>query len=515
MASNNSFIVVLVYPNCRMRNSDNRVTFEYQDPILFPTQRVETLSDLKSLILSKLDGTQAREIGRVGYRLLAPMGNGVFRFRLFRLHGDEHVRLMFDIHGRIMCEQVMELSASLDLDAMHERTPIFDTSEVNYNLDDGVEFRVKHMFRSREAVLQGVKNYSICGSAEYRVIESDRLKYHVQRRQADSGCQWSLRVALRQNLGYGEVRSFGGPHSCLAPTMSQDHCQLDSSLICRVILPLIQSNPSVSIPIFQAAVQAMQICFRGTICDLRIKSYYNGHLMVRYCSMFDKVFWAFSSYVEAFKHCKPFVSVDGTHLFGKYGRVVLLIVVPQDGNINILPIAFAIIESENTESWSFFLTNLRCHVTPQDGLLVISDRSQAIKATLSSNDSGWHPLRAFHAYCIRHMAANFMSRFKSAEGKRYLINAAYSPSQAGFEWYMDALRGVSPAMADWADHFKKEIWLQHYDSGRRFGHMNTNLSECINAVLKGTRYLPISAIVRITYERLQKFFVTKGKEAQS
>nr|XP_029146932.1 uncharacterized protein LOC114924923 [Arachis hypogaea] len=45
--------------------------------------------------------------------------------------------------------------------------------------------------------------------------------------------------------------------------------------------------------------------------------------------------------------------------------------------------------------------------------------------------------------------------------------------------------------------------------------MTTNLSECINAILKGTRYLSILAIVRITYERLQKLFVTKGREVQS
>ncbi|RYQ92571.1 hypothetical protein Ahy_B09g098796 [Arachis hypogaea] len=38
--------------------------------------------------------------------------------------------------------------------------------------------------------------------------------------------------------------------------MSQDDRQLDSSLICRVILSLIQSNPSVSIPVLQGAVQA-------------------------------------------------------------------------------------------------------------------------------------------------------------------------------------------------------------------------------------------------------------------
>ncbi|RYR72724.1 hypothetical protein Ahy_A02g006938 [Arachis hypogaea] len=270
MASNSPYIIVLVYPNCRMRNDNNGVTFESEDPILFRTQRVNTLSDLNSLILSKLGGTEARKIERVAYRLLAPMGNGVFRFRLFRLQGNKHVRVMFDIHGRIMVEQVMELSAevghssggpsvhsayvqdnrplalppihvivpmdeaeegeeesdedyvadsddsdlsdsgdenecvpetpvptaarhvlplplpipalsavpshyhSLDLDAMHERTLFLNMGEEDYNLDGGVEFWVGHKFRSQEAVLQGVKNYSIRRSAAYQVIESDR-----------------------------------------------------------------------------------------------------------------------------------------------------------------------------------------------------------------------------------------------------------------------------------------------------------------------------------------------------
>ncbi|XP_016185451.1 uncharacterized protein LOC107627101 [Arachis ipaensis] len=246
--------------------------------------------------------------------------------------------------------------------------------------------------------------------------------------------------------------------------------------------------------------QALQSYFPGTLCDVRVKPFYDGHLLVRDCSMFDKVFWSFPSCVEAFKHCKPFVSIDGTHLYGMYGGV-LLIAVAQDGNSNILPIAFAIVESESTESWLFFLTNPRRHVTLQDGLLVISDRSQAIKVVLSAEDSGWTPPRAYHAYCIGHMAANFMTRFKSAEGKKYLINATYSPSKADYEWYMDALRGVSPTMVNWASCFRNDIWLQHCDGGRRFGHMTTNLSECINAMLKGTRYLPISVIVHITYER--------------
>ncbi|RYR56693.1 hypothetical protein Ahy_A05g022383 [Arachis hypogaea] len=85
--------------------------------------------------------------------------------------------------------------------------------------------------------------------------------------------------------------------------------------------------------------------------------YYDGHLMVHDCSIFDKVFWFFPACVEAFENCKPFVSVDDTHLY-----------VAQDDTNNILLVTFAIVEFETTESCSFFLTNLRRHVTSQEGL---------------------------------------------------------------------------------------------------------------------------------------------------
>jgi hypothetical protein len=43
----------------------------------------------------------------------------------------------------------------------------------------------------------------------------------------------------------------------------------------------------------------------------------------------------------------------------------LLLVVAQDGNNHIFPVAFAIVEGETKEAWNFFLKNLRMHVTPQ------------------------------------------------------------------------------------------------------------------------------------------------------
>jgi len=46
--------------------------------------------------------------------------------------------------------------------------------------------------------------------------------------------------------------------------------------------------------------------------------------------------------------------VDGCFLKGKYGRE-LLTTVGRDGNDQILPIAYAIVEVENKDSWKWFL----------------------------------------------------------------------------------------------------------------------------------------------------------------
>nr|XP_029146876.1 uncharacterized protein LOC114924896 [Arachis hypogaea] len=43
--------------------------------------------------------------------------------------------------------------------------------------------------------------------------------------------------------------------------------------------------------------------------------------------------------------------------------------------------------------------------------------------------------------------------------------------------------------------------------------MTTNLVECINSVLKGARNLPVLALVRATYYRLNELFTRKSAES--
>nr|XP_029145204.1 uncharacterized protein LOC114924526 [Arachis hypogaea] len=45
--------------------------------------------------------------------------------------------------------------------------------------------------------------------------------------------------------------------------------------------------------------------------------------------------------------------------------------------------------------------------------------------------------------------------------------------------------------------------------------MTTNISKCVNSILKGVRNLPVCSLVKATYGRLAELFVRKGREAEA
>ena len=56
--------------------------------------------------------------------------------------------------------------------------------------------------------------------------------------------------------------------------------------------------------------------------------------------------------------CRPFFGLDGCHLKGPY-KEVLLGDVGLDGNLQFYPIVYAIVETENKETWEWFVTLLK------------------------------------------------------------------------------------------------------------------------------------------------------------
>ncbi|XP_039123296.1 uncharacterized protein LOC120259902 [Dioscorea cayenensis subsp. rotundata] len=116
-----------------------------------------------------------------------------------------------------------------------------------------------------------------------------------------------------------------------------------------------------------------------------------------------------------FKHgCKPLLFIDGTHLLAKYGGI-LLGAMAKDGNDGLFHVAFAIVDNEIDENWTWFLATLGEALYGQDTydkiITFISDRSKGLVNTV---------MRVFpsspHGYCLRHLEANFI-KTNSSLGK--------------------------------------------------------------------------------------------------
>ncbi|XP_017624984.1 uncharacterized protein LOC108468613 [Gossypium arboreum] len=168
----------------------------------------------------------------------------------------------------------------------------------------------------------------------------------------------------------------------------------------------------------------------------------------------------------------------------------LLLAVAQDGSGRILPIAFAITPGESADDWDFFLSRLRMHVCPQPDICVISDRGTGILVAIERQESLWNCTH--HRYCLRHIASNYYRQYPSKGERRQVANMVFhSVNEEGY---------------DYLCNIPFEQWTQAYDGGLRYGHMTSNLAECINYVLKGTHHLPITSVVRETYFRLAALF---------
>ncbi|XP_015936381.1 uncharacterized protein LOC107462319 [Arachis duranensis] len=320
--------------------------------------------------------------------------------------------------------------SSLDLDAMRQEG--VPGQPAGFGARDGegsaglTEFQVGQQFQDKDEALLSVKTYNIRRGVQYKVVECDYHRYVGKCFEFENGCTWLIRLSLRQHKGLWEVKRYNGLHTCFATSISSDHRSLDYHVISAFIMPMVRADASVSIKVLLNAttshfgfrptyrrvwlakqkvvaliygdwdessnelprwVLGVQLTMPGTVAVLKTSPIHVGAQLDESQAYFHRLFWTFPPCIEAFRHCKPLVSIDDTHLYGKYGGT-LLVAIAQDGNSNILPMAFALVEGENAESWAFFLSHLREHVTPQAGLLVISDRHNGIKAAPEAPDGG-------------------------------------------------------------------------------------------------------------------------------
>ncbi|WVZ04151.1 hypothetical protein V8G54_024957 [Vigna mungo] len=177
--------------------------------------------------------------------------------------------------------------------------------------------------------------------------------------------------------------------------------------------------------------------------------------------------------------------------FGKYGGE-LLTAVGRDANDQMCPLAYAVVEVENKESWTFFLELLiedlggggfcsRCTFMSdqQKGLL------PALQSLLPDVDQ---------RYCVRHIYSNFRKKFPGLNLRQLLWKAAVSTTPEACETVMRQMKEVN------LDAFKYLVQIpprQVHLSRRRpaCDTLVNNISEGFNSVILDAREKPIISML--------------------
>ncbi|CAN1184862.1 hypothetical protein LINPERHAP2_LOCUS37210 [Linum perenne] len=167
-------------------------------------------------------------------------------------------------------------------------------------------------------------------------------------------------------------------------------------------------------------------------------------------SKFKRLYVGFSSLRLGFlSGCRRMFALDGCFLKGEV-KGMLLSAVGKDGNNQMFPIAWAVVEGENRNSWCWFVHLVKTELLIADGTgwSIISDQQKGLVEALNL----LLPC-AEHRKCARHVSANWKIKHKSELARKAFWDAVYSSNVHDFKIHLAELEqlqtsGVDPGCFD-------------------------------------------------------------------
>jgi hypothetical protein len=245
------------------------------------------------------------------------------------------------------------------------------------------------VFKDLTALKRWLQHYAVLRKRSYRVIHSYEKRRYTVVCDKDN-CAWRVCARIQKITTKWKITKVAGPHTCVEHELTMKHCQLTSTLIGKRLMGILQWEPNMKVRTimrimenvfdgykitYGKAWRAKQCAWKMIYGDwesgyeqlpvlLNSMKAVNPGMHYEYIpkpnawidgrQIFFRAFWCFPQCVDAFRHCRPVFSIDGTFLLGKY-QGTLLIAISVDANNKLVPLAFALVEKENKDSWEWFL----------------------------------------------------------------------------------------------------------------------------------------------------------------
>ncbi|KAI3771750.1 hypothetical protein L6452_02917 [Arctium lappa] len=225
--------------------------------------------------------------------------------------------------------------------------------------------------------------------------------------------------------------------------------------------------------------------------------------------IFKSLFVSFYASISGFQNgCRPLIFLEATSMRSRYGEVLLL-AIAVDGNEGFFPVAFAIVDVEDDNSWCWFLELLKTSILKSQPITFVVDRDTDLKNSVLAVFED-----AYIGFSIYHLLASFKRNMKGpfhGDGKAFLtvhfLAAAHAVRHVGFKKSTEQIKVISSQAYDWIMQIEPEHWASSSFKGERYNYITEDVGESYAKLMDDYRHLPIlqkiDALIRMMIDDME------------
>ncbi|XP_019239039.1 PREDICTED: uncharacterized protein LOC109219076 [Nicotiana attenuata] len=380
------------------------------------------------------------------------------------------------------------------------------------------------VYQDKQTIVAAMKNFSAMHKFQFRVKRSSHRSYWLV--CVAENCKWHFKAMSINDSAMFKIRSFIRQYTCSLMDEAFIQRKRTAAVVGSMVVPKYCDPKTVYTPkdiqtdmlsehglnlsymqAWRAKEKALQF-LRGNPADSYSK-------LPKYFYILEETYpGSVVKLKKAADDCfythLPVVVVDGTFLKSAY-RGIMLTASTMDAAGTILPLAYAVVDSENDASWKWFFEQFKQAYGERPSMCVISDRNESILKATSIVYPGMP-----HYSCMWHIWTNIRSKFKKAHLQlhEFYFATARSYTLDEFNERMSKIEEVDPRVKFYLYDIGYHRWSRVHATVNRTFTMTSNIAESLNAVTKEARELPIFDLLeymRTLLERWTKEKLLKAK----
>ncbi|CAL1356731.1 unnamed protein product [Linum trigynum] len=230
-------------------------------------------------------------------------------------------------------------------------------------------FMKGQQFGSKKEVRHTIETEAMTRHFEWHTTHSNTKRLIVRCHNHHEGCNVRIRAINSKRHGHWVISRAVNTHMCVSSITSQGHRQLKSRVVAATIKHLIEQEPDLKVKFIIADIASRY----GYMINYKKAWHGKQKALAAVFGDWEESYAFLPKLILALEasnsgtvfspryqdeEIQPPEPVDGTFLTGKY-KGTLLIASGADANRQVFPLAFAIVEGENADSYGWFSGKFR------------------------------------------------------------------------------------------------------------------------------------------------------------